>query len=227
MRAMILAAGRGQRMRELTAEVPKPLLRVKDYYLIEYAIYALANIGVQDIVINICYRGEQIKKILGNGARYGVAIYYSEEKEALETGGGICQALPLLGSEPFIVLSSDVITDYPLEQLPKEPEGLAHLVLVDNPIYYAKGDFSLEKNKVISKNAERSHYTFGNIGIYRPELFANCQTKKFRLGMLLHEQVSQEKITGEYYQGIWYNLGTPEELNKITVLPDIRREFFL
>lgn len=217
MRAMILAAGRGSRMGVLTNNTPKPLLRVGRHYLIEYSLYALANIGIQDIVINICYLSEQIKAVLGNGSRYGVTIYYSEETEALETGGGVFQALPLLGEDPFIVLSSDVITDYPLDNLPRNPEGLAHLVLVDNPVYHPKGDFCLSGQKIYSGGDKT--LTFSNIGIYRPELFINCSPGRFRLGTLLKEAVSNNRVTGERYEGIWYNLGSPQELSQVKTLP--------
>lgn len=221
MRAMILAAGRGARMGSMTENLPKPLLKIGEHYLIEYALFSLADHGVKDIVINVSYYAEQVKKALGDGARYDVRIHYSFEEEALETGGGIFQALPLFGDAPFIVLSSDVITDYPLKKLPAQPEGLAHLVLVDNPSYHPTGDFCLTDNIIHRGNADT--FTFGNVGIYRPELFAHCQPGKFRLGTLLNEAISQQKVTGEHYQGLWHNLGTPEDLNNITVLPDIRQ----
>lgn len=221
MRGMILAAGRGERMGVLTAEVPKPLLRVGSRYLIEYSLFALIKMGISEIVINICYRGEQIKYVLGDGSKYGVNIHYSEETEALETGGGIFQALPHLGPDPFVVLSCDVVTDYPLLQLPKDPVGLAHLVLVNNPPYHAKGDFCLLGNKVYC--AKKSTLTFSNVGIYRPELFEKCTPGKFRLGALLREAILQDKVTGEYYQGIWHNVGTPEELEQVSAVPDIHQ----
>lgn len=213
MRGMILAAGRGQRMRELTDAVPKPLLKVADRYLIEYAIGAMSKMGIQEIIINICYHREQIKLALGNGERYGVRIFYSEETDALETGGGICQALPLLGEEPFVVLSCDVITDYPLEKLTKNPRGLAHIVMVENPAYHPRGDFCLEGDRVYC-DVENS-FTFGNIGVYRPELFSNYSAGKFRLGDVLKNAISQNQITGELYQGSWHNIGTPEDLQEI------------
>lgn len=212
MRGMILAAGRGLRMGALTDNTPKPLLKVADRYLIEHAIFSLTKIGVQDIVINICYRGEQIKTALGDGSRYGAVFHYSAEQEALETGGGIFQALPLLGDKPFIVLSSDVITDYPLNKLPKEPKHLAHLMLVDNPEFHPRGDFCLRED--VLYRAEQNHFTFGNIGVYRPEMFANCQPGKFRLGDLLYQEISRAKVTGEHYRGVWYNMGTPEDLSR-------------
>ncbi len=210
MRAMILAAGRGERMRSLTDQVPKPLLKVRGRYLIEYSIASLARIGVKDIVINLSYRGEQIKQALGQGERYGVTLHYSEESERLETGGGVFQALPMLGNNPFIVLSSDVVTDYPLQQLPSHPEKLAHLVLVDNPEFHPQGDFSLRGKEIYSGGSLT--YTFANIGVYRPELFAACKPGKFRLGDLLKQAIEKQQVTGEHYQGIWHNLGTPEHL---------------
>ena len=219
MRGMILAAGRGKRMGELTKDVPKPLIRVGGRYLIEYSLIALAKSGITEIVINVCYLGAKIKEAIGDGSRYGVTIQYSEEPKALETGGGVYKALPLLGPDPFIVLSSDVIIDYPLTQLLKEPEGLAHLVLVDNPLYNALGDFCLREGKIYC--AAKSTLTFSNVGVYRPELFKGCQHGIFRLGTLLRDAVKEDKVTGEYYQGIWYNLGTQEELNKVTELPNL------
>lgn len=218
MRAMILAAGRGERMQHLTANLPKALLRVRERYLIEYSILALVKIGIRDIVINVCYQAEQIKATLGTGAQYGVNIIYSEEAEALETGGGVFQALPLLGAEPFIVLSCDVICDYQLQNLPRNPDKLAHLVLVDNPEFHPKGDFCLA-GKEIFLGAENT-YTFSNVGIYRPELFAGCQPGKFRLGDLLIQAVRNGQVTGEYYKGFWENLGTPSQLENMVLLPD-------
>lgn len=210
MRGMIFAAGRGERLRPLTDNVPKPLLKIANRYLIEYSIESLVNMGIQQVVINVCYRAEQIKQVLGQGERYGIQIHYSDEIEALETGGGIYQALPLLGKKPFVVMSSDIITDYPLKQLPREPEGLAHIVLVDNPSYHPRGDFSLSGHRVFLGNA--STLTFSNIGVYRPELFADCQPGKFRLGTLLRQAILQQQVTGEYFNGTWHNIGTPEDL---------------
>jgi len=207
---MILAAGRGVRMGSLTDHTPKPLLKAAGKYLIEYSIDALTKIGVREIVINICYHKDHIKKTLGDGSRYGATFYYSEEQEALETGGGVFQALPLLGDQPFIVLSSDIITDYPLSQLPKEPEQLAHLVLVNNPEFHPRGDFCLTDKKIYY--TEQNQFTFANIGLYRPELFANCKPGKFRLGDLIKNAVKNSQVTGEHYEGVWHNVGTPEDL---------------
>lgn len=214
MRAMILAAGRGMRMQELTETLPKPLLRIGDHYLIEYAIFSLIKNGIEEIVINICYRGEQIKAVLGNGERYGIKITYSEEKEVLETGGGIFKALPLLGPHPFIVVSGDIITDYPLKKLMLSEGALAHLILVDNPDYHPLGDFCLSQEKIHYGNSKT--LTFGNIGLYHPALFAECKLEKFPLGTLLKEKIMAGKITGEHYCGRWYNVGTKKDLKELT-----------
>lgn len=211
MRAMILAAGVGQRMGALTEQTPKPLLQVGRRYLIEYGIESLQRIGIQEIVINISYRKDQIIAALGDGTDYGVQILYSEESERLETGGGIVKALPLLGSEPFIVLSADVITDYPLQRLLQQPFNLAHLIVVKNPPYHLAGDFSLRDNGEIYIGTSNP-FTFANIGIYRPELFAGHQPVYLRLGHLWKEALLQGKISGECYEGLWYNIGTPQDL---------------
>jgi MurNAc alpha-1-phosphate uridylyltransferase len=218
MRAMILAAGRGERMQHLTANVPKALLRLHGRYLIEYSILSLRKAGIHDIVINVSYQAEQIKSIVGSGSQYDVSIVYSDEVEALETGGGIFQALPLLGNNPFIVLSCDVVSDYALQNLPKNPEKLAHLVLVDNPDFHPAGDFCLMGNKIYL-GADQT-YTFGNIGVYRPELFAGCQPGKFRLGELLKRAIQNAQVTGECHKGFWQNFGTPAQLENTAVLPD-------
>ncbi len=220
---MILAAGRGERMRELTQQTPKPLLRVQGKYLIEHAIKNLTQAGIKEIVINVSYQGAQIKTALGNGERYGVAIYYSEETERLETGGGIKQALSLLGEAPFVVMSCDIVTHYPIQQLPREPKGLGHLIMVNNPAYHAQGDFILQEDQVrlpafSSLSASVSTLTFGNIGVLRPELFASHATGYFRLAQVLLPAISQQQITGEHYQGYWYNIGTPQDLQEINLL---------
>lgn len=222
MRAMILAAGRGQRMGALTDDTPKALLKAAGQYLIEYPLKALAKIGIQEIVINICYQREKIKSALGDGSRYGVEIHYSEEIEALETGGGIFQALPLLGNDPFIVLSCDVITNYFLQNLPRNPQYLAHIVLVDNPDFHPRGDFCLEGNRVYC--GEENRLTFSNIGIYRPALFADCHPGKFRLGDVLIKAIRDGNVTGEHYQGYWQNLGTQAQLEKIELFPTILQQ---
>lgn len=210
MRAMILAAGRGERMGALTAETPKPLLRAGGNYLIEYVIQHLKQAGVTDIVINVAYRGVQIQQALGNGSRYGVHIAYSVEAERLETGGGILQALPLLGDKPFVVVSSDVVTDFPISVLPEQPDGLAHLVLVHNPAFHPRGDFGL-RDGYVDMDATPRH-TFANVGVYHPALFANSTPGHFPLNKLLFPAIRAGRVTGDIYQGTWCNIGTPEQL---------------
>lgn len=209
MRAMILAAGRGERMGTLTANTPKPLLRVGERYLIDYAINALKQAGIKEIVINVSYCAEQIKTALGDGSHHGIKIIYSEEQERLETGGGIFKALPLLSDE-FIVISSDVIFDYPLNQLRLSPDCLAHLVMVDNPVYHPRGDFGIEEKKLVTGVIPT--FTFGNIGLYRKALFADCKPGHFRLTNVLLPAIAAHKISGEHYRGMWYNVGTPSDL---------------
>jgi MurNAc alpha-1-phosphate uridylyltransferase len=211
MRAMILAAGRGARMGALTDNTPKPLLKVGGAYLIEYSLLALAKTGIKDIVINISYHRDQIKAALGDGRNYGVNIMYSEEPEALETGGGIFQALPLLGTEPFIVVSGDIVTDYPFANLPTTPVGLAHLIMVENPDFHTQGDFSIRGSQICLP--QEKTYTYGNIGLFRPELFAGCVAGKFRVAELFKHAIPQNQITGELYSGFWRNIGTAEQLS--------------
>lgn len=213
MRALILAAGRGERMGSLTTSTPKPLLRVAEHYLIEYAILNVKRAGIRDIVINLFYHGQQIKDALGDGGHYGVNISYSEETEKLEVGGGIRQALSLLGNAPFIALSADVISDYPLIQLPREPKGLAHLVMVDNPSFHPHGDFGM-RDGWIDLDAQPK-LNFGNIGVYRPELFASSPPGFLRWRDVVFPAIQSKQVTGEYYAGLWCNVGTPDDLKEV------------
>jgi len=210
MKALILAAGRGERMGMLTESMPKPLLTVADYHLIEYPLLRLKQAGITEIVINVFYQGEQIKAALGDGSRYGVSILYSEEKERLEVGGGILHALPLLGNQPFIVVSSDVLTDYSFTQLPRHLNGLAHLVMVDNPPFHPQGDFGLSAGHVSLE--ARPKLNFGGIGVYTPELFASCRPGFLRWSEVMVKAIQQGLVTGEHYQGGWYNIGTAQDL---------------
>ncbi len=214
MKAMILAAGRGERMRPLTDKLPKPLLEVNGQRLIEYHIHALAQAGIRDIVINLAYMGELIKDAIGNGERYGVRISYSEEGEALETGGGIFKALPLLGPGPFIVVNGDVWTDYDFAELTEKHFDLAHLVLIDNPEHHPAGDFTLQGDKVIDRKGEGAS-TFSGIGIYRPELFSGCKPGRFQLARLLIDAMGAARVTGELYKGMWFDIGTPERFHAL------------
>ena|SRR3990167_92211 len=213
MRGMILAAGRGKRMGSLTQELPKALLPVQGRYLIEYPLRALVRAGIREIVINVCYHGDKIKQALGNGLRYGADITYSEEAEPLETGGGIFQVLSFFKNEPFLVVSSDIITDYPLANLLADIDGLAHLLMVTNPAFRLSGDFGLREGKINLQSQPRR--TFASVAAYRPELFTDCKPGKFRLTDVLLPAIAGDQVTGLHYEGLWYNIGTPEDLAEV------------
>jgi N-acetyl-alpha-D-muramate 1-phosphate uridylyltransferase len=210
MKAMILAAGRGLRMLPLTLNLPKPLLAVKGTPLIVYHLQAFRRAGIHEIVINLGHLGSKIEQFLGDGRQWGVQIHYSYEDPILETGGGIAKALPLLGTDPFLVVSSDVFTDFPFEHLPREPQGLIHLVMVDNPSYHPKGDYALQEGNLL-KTGE-TLFNFGGIGIYRPALFMGCPEGAFPVSTLFEKAINLHQATGEYYRGFWHNIGTPEQL---------------
>ena len=211
MKAMILAAGRGERLRPLTDHTPKPLLTAGGKPLIQHTLEALAANGFKDIVVNLAWRGAQIREFLGDGARFGVHVEYSDEGDgALETGGGIRKALPLLGPSPFLAVNGDIATDYPFRNLSPEPEGLLHLVLVPNPQHHPQGDFALQGRALFPTG--QACYTFSGIGVYRPELFASLAEGRFPLAPLLRETMQNGAATGELYQGFWMDIGTPERL---------------
>lgn len=212
--AMILAAGRGERMRPLTDQTPKPLLKVGDEALIEHHIKALARAGIVRIVINHAYRGELIEQYLGKGEKYGVDISYSAEGHgaALETGGGIYNALPLLETEPFLVVNADIWTDYDFTLLQID-DAEAHLVLVENPEHNPDGDFFLCGDNVLSEGDAK--LTFSGIGVYRKALFDGCKPGAFPLAPLIRNAISRGKVTGEYFTGMWTDVGTPERLQQI------------
>lgn len=214
MRAMILAAGRGERMRPLTDTVPKPLLEAGGHSLIEYHLRALARAGIGDVVINHAHLGARIEDRLGDGARYGLRIVYSPEGEGgLETGGGILRALRLLGAEPFVVVNGDIWTDYPFARLPRAPSTLAHLVLTSNPPHHPDGDFALADARIT--NAGSGRHTYSGIGVYRPELFADCAPGRFPLAPLLRAAADRGAVSGELYEGAWMDIGTPERLTEL------------
>ena len=214
MKAMILAAGRGERMRPLTDRAPKPLLEAAGKPLIQYHIEALREAGFTELVVNHAHLGAQIVARLGDGRAFGVRIDYSPEPGgALETGGGIRQALPLLGEGAFVVVNADIWTDYPYRQLRREPEGLAHLVLVDNPDYHRDGDFQLNGDQVSAEGDTR--LTFSGIGLYRPELFAAVPQGRFPLAPLLRSAMQAGQVSGEHYRGRWMDIGTAERLAEL------------
>jgi MurNAc alpha-1-phosphate uridylyltransferase len=213
MKAMILAAGRGERMRPLTDHTPKPLLDVGGQRLIEYHIRNLVSAGITELVINHAHLGEQIETVLGDGSFYGATIRYSVEQQALETAGGIFNALPLLGNAPFIVVNGDIWCDYPFDRLPAQIDGLAHLVLVDNPPQHPQGDFALQKGKVLKEGMNK--LTFSGISVLDPALFKECRPGAFPLAPLLREAMAAGKVTGEHYRGEWRDVGTPERLHDL------------
>lgn len=218
MKAMILAAGRGERLRPLTDHIPKPLLAVRGKALIVWHLEALARAGVREVIINLAWLGAQIRAALGGGERCGLAVHYSQEPEgALETGGGIYQALPLLGAEPFIVVNSDTYTDFDYADLEIAARSLAHLVLVPNPVQHPHGDFSLLHGDVLEEGAAR--FTYSGIGIYRPEFFADCTSGRFPLLPWLRRASAARRLQGEVFRGRWEDVGTPGRLAALNDTP--------
>lgn len=211
---MILAAGRGERMRPLTDHIPKPLLRLAGKMLIEYHLENLKAANITEVVINHAWLGEKIAQTLGDGSRYGLSIQYSAEAEALETAGGIVNALPLLGESPFIVINGDIFCDYDLSHLPSSLTAMAHLVLVNNPAHHPQGDFALTAVNFVSAT-QGDKLTFSGIGVYDPALFKGFTAGKRPLAPVLREAMQAQQVTGEHYQGIWHDVGTPERLHEI------------
>jgi MurNAc alpha-1-phosphate uridylyltransferase len=218
MKAMILAAGRGERMRPLTDDKPKPLLDAGGKPLIVWTIEALARAGFREIVINVSHLGDQIERALGDGSQSGVNIRFSREAEPLETAGGIATALPLLGGDPFVVVNGDIYCDFDFATLhgvldgPGEP--IAHLVLVDNPAHHLRGDFALHGRRVA--NTGDPMYTFSGIGVYRPALFSGIAPHtRAQLAKLLRPQIDAARVTGQRYAGEWSDIGTPERLREL------------
>jgi MurNAc alpha-1-phosphate uridylyltransferase len=215
MKAMILAAGRGERMRPLTDTTPKPLLKVWGKPLLEYTIENLQSAGFKQIVINLAHLGQQIRDYCGNGERWNVTIDYTDEGDtALETAGGIANALPLLGEEPFLVVNADIICDYPLATLRDRTIDLAHLVLIENPAHHPQGDFSLTSDSLLSDEGGEK-FTFSGIGVYHPAMFQYFPTGPLKLRPVLDQAIQQNRISGEKYAGLWMDVGTPQRLTEI------------
>lgn len=222
---MILAAGRGERMRPLTDVLPKPLLKVGGITLIEYQLKNLARAGFVDIVINHAYLGAMIENALGTGERYGVNIHYSPERAILETAGGIAHAMPLLtdqsGNRPFLAVNADIYCEMEyvsllpvMNAMQAERIQLAHLVLVDNPPHHATGDFALQQNKI--SLAGNNRLTFSGIGIYQPQLFSAIEPGlAIKLAPLLRQAIEEGKVSGEYFSGQWIDVGTPQRLEAL------------
>ncbi len=208
---MILAAGRGERMRPLTATLPKPMLEVGGHRLIEYHIASLVEFGVREVVINLSWHGGRIREALGDGSARGLAIRYSEEgPEPLGTGGGLLAALPLLGEAPFLVMNGDVWSDFPLRSLKPAAGSLAHLVLVANPEHHPGGDFALAPGGRVVEGADR--LTYSGISMLDPRLFDGCAPGAFALKPLLERALAAGRLTGQRHGGSWRDVGTPARL---------------
>ncbi len=230
MKAIVLAAGRGERMRPLTDRIPKPLLQAGGRSLIEWQILRLVAAGVRDVVVNVAHLGDQIMAKLGDGRELGARIAYSPEATALETAGGIAAALPLLGEGPFIALNADIYCEFDLASLASVAKRLqnaaapdcVHLVLVDNPGHHAQGDFALDAAGRV-QGAGDSRLTFSGIGLYQPPFFAQIRRGERRpLGPLLHQAAEQGRVSGEHYRGLWMDIGTPERLACLQTLLSAR-----
>ncbi len=218
MKAMILAAGLGTRMRPLTDHCPKPMLKVAGKPLIQHHIERLVSCGVTEIVINLAYLGEQIETYLENGERWGANIRYSKESEPLETGGGIFRALPLLsdGEEPFLLVNGDVWCDIDYRQLLRSSmTELAHLVLVDNPSHNIDGDFQLRGRRVCDAGCDQDRLTYSGVAVINPHLFDDQEDAKFALAPLLRQSMNLGQVSGRHYQGCWIDVGTPERLQQL------------
>ena len=214
MRAMILAAGRGERLRPLTDETPKPLIEVGGKPLIEHQLERLARAGFREVVINTGHLGAQLPAALGDGQRWGVSIRYSEEPpQALETGGGIFQALPLLGPAPFAVISGDTWTDFPVDRLRHVKCDYAHLVMVPNPKHHPEGDLALSGGRLRTEGEPR--FTFSGTAVYHPRFFEGCEAGRWRITNLLRRTADKHLVTGEVHGGAWFDAGTPERLQEL------------
>lgn len=215
---MILAAGRGERMRPLTDTLPKPLLTVNDKPLIEYHIEKLSQLPITDIVINQAWLGHLLPQHVGYGGRWNVKIHYSNEGDnALETAGGIKKALSLIDEDYLLVVNGDVWTDFDFSTLPKQlPQGiLAHLILVDNPAHNPNGDFALSSSGLLANGSEQ--FTFSGIAVYHRQFFDNIEEGVNELGPLIRQQMTEETVSGEIYSGKWFDIGTPQRLEQLDV----------
>lgn len=214
MRAMILAAGRGERLRPLTDSTPKPLLEVGGKPLIEHHLERLASAGFREVVINLCHLGDKICERLGDGSNWNLNIHYSPEPAgALGTGGGIQQALPFLGESPFAIINGDVFTTYPLARLRAIKCDQAHLVLVPNPAHNPNGDFALAGGYVVEDRQPR--FTFSGISVYHPRFFESASPGNFSVVPMLHAAMAQQQVTGQLFNGVWHDIGTRERLEEL------------
>lgn len=226
-RALVFAAGKGERMRPLTNDTPKPLLEAGGKRLVEWHLEKLAAIGVREVVLNIAWLADRFEPALGNGSRWGLRLHYSHEgAEPLETGGGMLHALRLLGNAPFIAVNSDIWTDYDFSRLPTRPRAMAHLVMVDNPPQHADGDFRLEANGTLRGDGAPK-LTYSGIGVYDPRILTGWRQviggvpgtelspPRFKLAPLLFDAMARGEISGEHHRGRWTDVGTPERLEQL------------
>jgi len=215
MKAMLLAAGRGERLRPLTDTLPKPLMEVGGRALIVWHLAALARAGIREVIINLSWLGTRLRAALGDGRDFGVSINWSDEGPIpLETGGGIFRALPLLGPEPFLVVNADIWTDIDFGRLRLPRETYAHLVLITNPAHHPRGDFGLEGQRVVNRESER--FTYSGVGVYSPEFFAGCTAGRFPLLPLLNRAIAASRLTAEVHRGQWCDVGTAERLASLS-----------
>jgi len=212
--AMILAAGRGERLRPVTDSVPKSLLEIGGQALLERHLRSLAEGGVETVVINLGWLGEQITERIGSGEEYGLNVVYSQEGDnILETGGGIHRALPVLGADPFLVINADIYTDMPLPDVQLSDDDMVHLVCVPVPEDMASGDFAIVDGRI--RNDGEPMFTFSGVSIYRPEFFANCTPGRFSVVPMLRAAADADRISGSIYSGLWRDVGTPERLAEL------------
>lgn len=228
MKALVFAAGLGERMRPLTDHTPKPLLVAGGKPLIEWHLEKLAALGVREVVVNTSWLAGQFPSVLGDGSRWGLHLHFAYESNTpLETGGGILNALPLLGEAPFIAVNGDIWCDFDFAHLPAEPEGEAHLLLVDNPAHHPEGDFVLDANGRVHDAGDAPRLTFAGLGVYRPSLLtgwrqvigtaegANATPPRFKLAPLLRAAMARGAVQGQHHQGRWTDVGTPQRLQSL------------
>jgi MurNAc alpha-1-phosphate uridylyltransferase len=218
---MILAAGKGERLRPITDEIPKPLIDVGGQSLLERHLVNVRSAGIESVVINLGWLGDRIVELVGSGERYGLEVSYSQECDnILETGGGIHKALPLLGSEPFVVVNADIYTDMPIPSLRLDDDSLGHLVLVPTPGYRDRGDFDLDEGLI--RNGTEAALTFSGIAVYRPEFFDGCEAGRFSIVPMLRAAADRGWLSGSLYEGLWADAGTPQRLAALRALVESR-----
>ena len=218
MKAMILAAGRGERMRPLTDQIPKPLLEVAGKPLIVWHLEKLAKANFEEVIINHAYLGEMIEAYVGDGSRWNLKITYSREGSPLETAGGIKKALSLIGDQPFLVVNADIYTDFNFATIKNRNlnDCKGHLVMVKNPKQHPDGDFFLQNNQIELEGKKR--LTFSGIAIYQPKIFEDINIEPVaKLAPILKKLIDAKCISGEVYQGLWFDIGTPERLNEVNL----------